>query len=49
MLNEFENKKRYFPLENDFFIFANAYKNNTLFMALDCCRETKTFAQIKEV
>ena len=42
VLNEFDNKKRYYSLETDFSTLANTFRNNTLFIAFDCCRETIT-------
>ena len=49
VLNEFENKKRYYPLEGGLSNLANLFKNNTLFIALDCCRETTTIEKMNAV
>ena len=49
VLNEFEVKKRYFSIELNLSTYANLFKNNTLFLALDCCRETITQEKMKEV
>ena len=48
VLNQFGNKERYFPFENKFSALANLFKNNTLLIAFDCCRENVTLDKIKE-